>query len=75
MMTPAVVIPEDQTFTLATLPPGRAQKRLALAVMLAFLGAGLILGGELSNVQWRRHKRPFVPRVSGRTDRMIAFWA
>jgi hypothetical protein len=54
MMKPAVVIPEDQTFTLATLPPGRAQKRLALAVMLAFLGAVLILAGELSNVQWRR---------------------
>ena len=54
MMKPAVIIPEDQSFALATLPPGRAQKRLALAVMLAFLGVVLILAGALSNVQLAR---------------------
>jgi len=54
MMKPAVIAPEDHPFTLATLPPGRTQKRLSLAVMLAFLGAVLILAGELSNVEWRR---------------------
>jgi signal transduction histidine kinase len=53
-MKPLVVVPEDQPFTLATLPPGRAQNRLALGVMLAFLGALFILAWELSNVQWRR---------------------
>ena len=54
MTKPTVIIPEDQPFTLATLPPDRAQKRLALAVMLVFLGAVFILAGELTNVQWRR---------------------
>ena len=54
MMKPAVIVPEDQPLTLATLPPGRAQKRLALAVMLAFLGALFILAGALSNIQLGR---------------------
>ena len=54
MMKPAVIVPEDQPFTLATLPPGRAQKRFALGVILAFLGAVLVLAGELSNVQLGR---------------------
>ena len=54
MMKPTVIIPEDQSFALATLPPGRAQKRLALAVMLAFVGAVLILAGALSNIQLAR---------------------
>ncbi|WFU75194.1 MASE4 domain-containing protein [Bradyrhizobium sp. CB2312] len=53
MMKPDIM-PEDQPFTLSTLPPGRAQKRLALAVMLAFLGVLLILAGGLSNIQLRR---------------------
>jgi signal transduction histidine kinase len=53
-MKPLVIVPEDQPFTLATLPPSQAQKRLALGVVLAFLGALFILAGELSNVQWRR---------------------
>jgi len=54
MMKPAVIVLEDQPFTLASLPPGRAQRQLALAVMLAFLGALLILAGELSNIQLAR---------------------
>jgi signal transduction histidine kinase len=54
-MKPAVIVTEDQPFTLATLPPGRAQRRLALAVVLTLLLVALfILGGELSNIQWRR---------------------
>jgi hypothetical protein len=54
-MKPAVIVPEDQPFTFATLPPSRAQKRLALAVVLTLLlGAFFILGGELSNIEWRR---------------------
>ena len=54
MMKPAVIVPEDQPFTLATLPPGRAQKRLALAIVLAFLGALLILAGKFSTLQLGR---------------------
>src|SRR5215475_5742330 len=54
MMKPAVIVPEDQPLTLATLPPGLPQKRLALAVALAFLCALFILAGEVSNAQLRR---------------------
>jgi signal transduction histidine kinase len=53
-MKPLVIVPEGQPFTLATLPPSRAQKRLAFGVVLAFLCALFILAGELANVQWRR---------------------
>ena len=53
-MRPPVIGQEDQPFTLATLPPGRAQKRLALAIVLAFLAALFISAWEPSNVQWRR---------------------
>ena len=51
MMKPAVIVSEDPPFTLATLPPGRQQKRLALAVALTLLGALFITAGLLSNVQ------------------------
>jgi signal transduction histidine kinase len=51
MMKPAVIVPEDQPFTLATLPPGRAQKRFALAVVLALLVAFFITAGPLSTFQ------------------------
>jgi signal transduction histidine kinase len=54
MMKPAVIVPEDQPLTLANLSPGRPQKRLALAVALAFLGALFISAGELSNIQLGR---------------------
>ncbi|PAY08428.1 two-component sensor histidine kinase [Bradyrhizobium sp. UFLA03-84] len=54
-MKPAVVIPEEQPFTLATSPPRRAQKRLALAVALTLLGGAVfIVAGQLSNIQLRR---------------------
>src|SRR5215470_13893330 len=51
MMQPAVIIPEDQPFTLATLPPGRAQKRFALAVVFTLLVAFFITAGPLSTFQ------------------------
>jgi hypothetical protein len=54
MMKPAVIVPEDQPFTLANLSPGRPQRRLALVVALAFLGALFISAGTLSNIQLRR---------------------
>jgi signal transduction histidine kinase len=54
MMKPAVIVPEDQPFTLANLSPGRKQRRLALAVALAFLGALFISAGTLSNIQLGR---------------------
>ena len=54
MMKPAVIVPGDQPLTLATSPPGRAQKRLALAVVLAFFGAVFIVARELSNIQLGR---------------------
>jgi signal transduction histidine kinase len=51
MMKPAVIVPEDQPLTLSTLPPGRAQRRLALAVVLASLVAVSITAGPLSAFQ------------------------
>jgi signal transduction histidine kinase len=54
MVKLAVIVPEDQPLTLANLSPGRSQKRLALAVALAFLGALFISAGELANIQLGR---------------------
>lgn len=53
-MKPAVIVPEHQPLTLATLAPGRTQKRLALGVVLTFFCILFISAGELTNVQWRR---------------------
>jgi signal transduction histidine kinase len=50
MVNAAAVVPEEQHFTFASLPPGRAQRRLALAVVLALLGALFITAGPLSNI-------------------------
>src|SRR5262245_54015025 len=47
-------VPEDQPLTLATLPPGRAQRRLALGVVLASLVAFSIMAGPLSTFQLPR---------------------
>jgi signal transduction histidine kinase len=47
-------VPEDQPHTLATLPPSRAQGRLALGVVLASLVAFSIVAGPLSTFQLRR---------------------
>jgi signal transduction histidine kinase len=60
MTKPAVLVPADQPLTLANVAPGRPQKRLALAVALAFLVALILSAGELSNIQLRRID-PFVP--------------
>jgi Membrane-associated sensor, integral membrane domain len=54
MVNPAVIVPEDQPLTLATLPPSRAQRRLALGVVLASLVAFSIMAGPLSTFQLRR---------------------
>jgi signal transduction histidine kinase len=54
MMKPAVIVPEDQPLTLATLPPGRTQKRLAIAVALGSLVAFSIMAGPLSSFQLPR---------------------
>src|SRR5260370_29112402 len=49
------VAPEERPFILSSLPPGRAQRRLALAVVLALLGAVLIAEvGPLSTSQLGR---------------------
>src|SRR5258708_26890526 len=55
MMKTAAVVPEEQHFILSSLPPGRAQRRLALAVVLALLVACLITEvGPLSTIQLGR---------------------
>jgi signal transduction histidine kinase len=51
MVNTADIVPEEQHFILASLSPGRAQKRLALAVVLAFLLAFFIAAGPLSTIQ------------------------
>src|SRR5260370_41905441 len=49
------VAPEERPFILSSLPPGRAQRRLALAVVLALLVAFLIAEvGPLSTIQLGR---------------------
>jgi membrane-associated sensor protein len=58
-----LLVPEDQPLTLANLSPSRPQKRLALAVALAFLAALFLSAGELANVQLRRIDA-FVPIYS-----------
>jgi len=54
MVTPAPVIPGEQHFMLSSLSPSRAQKRLALVLVLALLVAWLITDGALSTVQLGR---------------------
>jgi Membrane-associated sensor, integral membrane domain len=60
MTKPAILVLEDQPLTLANLSPGRGQKRLAFAVVLAFLVVLVLSASELSNVQLKRID-PFVP--------------
>src|SRR6266850_7495125 len=54
MVKPRPVIPGEQHFMLSSLPPSPAQKRLALAVVLALLVAFFITVGPLSTVQLGR---------------------
>jgi signal transduction histidine kinase len=49
-----VVVPEEEHFTLTSLSPGRAQRRLAVAVVLALLGALFMAAGPLSTIQLGR---------------------
>jgi hypothetical protein len=54
MMKTADVVPDQQHFILSTLSPGRAQKRLALAIVLALLVAFFITAGPFSTTEpWR----------------------
>src|SRR4030081_2616833 len=55
MLKTANVVPEEQPFILSSLPPGPAQRRLALAVVLALLVAFFITEvGPLSTIQLGR---------------------
>jgi signal transduction histidine kinase len=47
----AAVVPEEDFFVLSSLPPSRAQKRLALAVVLALFVTFLLAVGPLSHIQ------------------------
>jgi hypothetical protein len=59
MMKQAIIVQEDQPFTLASLSPGRPQRRLALAVTLALLGGLFVTAGQLAGLidveddQWK----------------------
>ena len=48
MLKTAAVVPEEQHFILSNLSPGRAQRRLALTVVLVLLVAFFIMAGPLS---------------------------
>jgi signal transduction histidine kinase len=50
-MERTAVVPEKNFFVLSSLPPTQAQKRLALAVVLAMLVAFFIAAGPLSSIQ------------------------
>jgi signal transduction histidine kinase len=54
MVKTVAVGPEEQHFILSSLSPGRAQRRLALAVVLALLVTFLITAGPLSTIQLAR---------------------
>jgi signal transduction histidine kinase len=54
MVKTATVIAEEQPFILSSLSPGRAQRRLALAVVLVLLVAFFLTAGPLSKVQLAR---------------------
>jgi hypothetical protein len=54
MMNTAPVVPEEQHFILSSLSPGRAQRRLALAVVLVLLGALTVGIGPVSYIQLAR---------------------
>jgi signal transduction histidine kinase len=54
MVNTRAVLPEEQHFIISSLSPGRVQKRLALAVVLALLVAFFITAGPLSTLQVTR---------------------
>src|SRR4030081_824071 len=51
MVNTATIVPEEQHFILLSLSPSRAQRRLALAMILRFLAALFITEGPLSTTQ------------------------
>jgi signal transduction histidine kinase len=51
MVNTATVVPEEQHFILSSLSPGVAQRRIALAIVLALLVAFFLVAGPLSTVQ------------------------
>jgi signal transduction histidine kinase len=53
MVKTAAVVPEEQHFLLSSLSPGRAQRRLALGVVVVLLAAFVITAGPLSTIQLR----------------------
>jgi signal transduction histidine kinase len=59
-MLKTAFVPEEQHFILSSLSPDRAQRRLALAIVLALLVAFFITAGPLSTVQLARIEA-FVP--------------
>ena len=54
MVKTATAPPEEQRFILSSLPPGAAQKRLALAVVLALVAAFFVTAWPLSSLQLPR---------------------
>ena len=54
MMKQAIIVQEDQPFTLANLPPSRAQRRIALAVIFALLGGLFVTAVLLAGIQLPR---------------------
>ncbi|HWX05120.1 MAG TPA: MASE4 domain-containing protein [Bradyrhizobium sp.] len=54
MVKTTVAVPEEQHFTLTSLSPGQAQRRLAVAVVLVLLGAFFMAAGPLSTIQLGR---------------------
>src|ERR1700756_1869071 len=54
MAKTAAAVPEEQHFILSTFSPSLAQRRLALAVVLALVAAFVITAGPLSTIQLGR---------------------
>jgi len=53
MLNPDAVVPLEQQFVLSNLSPGRAQKRLALGIVIGLLIALYVITGPLSGIQLR----------------------
>jgi hypothetical protein len=51
MLNPDAAVPLEQQFVLSNLSPGRAQKRLALGIVIGLLIALYLITGPLSGIQ------------------------
>ena len=60
MVKTAAVVPEEQHFILSSLPPGPAQKRLALAVVIVLFVIFFVSAGPFSSIHLARIEA-FVP--------------